>query len=153
MFKFLSALLDRMGIWFGVIFKFILPVFAMYRPIKAFALSVTIFSMEVGGSAQSMNSLGIICFYLVYAVLVIMLILLPKVASAMEFVLIFSYFAFLGILYFVDYFSSQIADADGIIHTYSKALPLVLIFLAGKIFFYFFIKKNKSQIETELKYS
>lgn len=153
MFKSLSSLLDKMGIWFGVIFKFIIPVLVMYRPIKTFALTVTIFLMTVGGSPQSMNNLGIVAFYLIYAVLIVMLILLPKVASAMEFVLIFCYFAFLGMFYFVDYFSMHIADLNNIILTYVRVLPLVLTFLAGKIFFFIFIRKNKQKIESELKYN
>lgn len=142
-------MLNRMGAWFGIIFKLVIPALVIYRPIKTFALSVTMFGMEIYGPSQSVSNLGIVIFYLIYAILIIMLILFPKIASAMEFVLIFYYFAFLGALYFIDYFSTTFAQTDQIFHTYIREIPLVLVFLAGKIFFFIFIKKNKTILDEE----
>ncbi|MBR3988558.1 MAG: hypothetical protein IKK10_04565 [Clostridia bacterium] len=147
MFKFFSALLDKMGSWFGIIFKIILPGIVMYRPVKMFAFAVMVFGTTLGGDITSFDKLGIVIFYMLYAILVLMLFLFPKVASAMEFCLMAFYFVCLIVFNFIDFFSNNFVGLSDIVRSYSYALPLVLIFLIGKILFYIFITANREKIE------
>ena len=119
----------------------------MYRPIKALAFSVVLVGTYSGNYAPSINTLGIVLFFLVYVVLLAMLIWFPKVASAIEFVLIAYYVLFLATLYFGGNFSSYIAKMSSFFWTYVYELPVVLVFLAGKILFFFFILSNRKKID------
>ena len=92
MFKLFSTLLERMGNWFGIIFKILLPAVIMYRPIKMVGFSLLVFGSILGGDVSSLNNFGIILFVIIYIVFGIMLILFPKAASALEFILILYYF-------------------------------------------------------------
>ena len=136
-----------MGSWFGVVFKIILPAVVMYRPIKMFSLSVVVFGLSLGGESQSLNNFSLILFFLTYAVVVIMLFLFPKAASVVEFFLIFYYFACLVVFYFVDFFRLSFEGMTDIVHNYARALPLVIVFLIGKILFFIFIKTNRYEFE------
>lgn len=150
MFRLLSAILDKMGFWFGIIFKLLVPLVVMFRPIKAFSFSIVLIGTHYGNYAPSLNKFAIVVFFLVYIVLLAMLIWFPKVASAIEFVIIGYYIVFLATLYFGGNFSSYIAKISPFFWTYVFELPFVLLFLAGKIIFFFFILSNRKNIE-ELK--
>lgn len=151
MFRFFSALLDKMGNWFGIIFKMILPAILMYRPIKMFAFSVLVFGVTLGGNSYSFNDLGVVLFYIVYAILVLMLLLFPQVASAMEFALMGYYFLSLTVFSTVGYFADRLVGIETVIHANARAVPLVAAFLAGKILFYIFIRVNRDKIEVGRK--
>ena len=69
MFNLISVALEKLGNWFGIIFKIILPIVAMYRPIKTFALSVVMLGTYYDGNAASMNNLGLVLFGILYVVL------------------------------------------------------------------------------------
>lgn len=147
MFKFVSAVLEKMGNWFGIIFKIIIPLAVMYRPIKAFSFSLVLIGTFCGGDSQDLSDLGVIVFGVLYGIFILMLIFFPKLASATEFFLIFCYFAFLATVYIAGFYSDFFAGMSQILHTYARELPLVIVFLAGKIFFFFFIKANNEKYE------
>ena len=152
MSKFIFATLDKLGNWFGIIFKIILPLFVMYRPIKTFTLSFATFGALLGGDSHKLSDIGVIAFFVLYGVVVLLLIFLPKVASATEFFLILFYFGFWALVYFAAPYNIHFAGMSELIRTYLTALPLVVVFLAGKIFFYFFVRKNRisiAQIKSE----
>ena len=146
MSNFIFLALDKMGNWFGIIFKIILPLFAMYRPIKTFTLSFAVFGALLGGDSQMLSDIGVIAFFVLYGIFAVLLIFLPKVASATEFFLIFFYLGFWALVYFAAPHSIHFEGMTKIFLTYLKALPLVMIFLAGKIFFFYFVRKNYMSI-------
>ena len=156
MSKFIFATLDKLGNWFGIIFKIILPLIAMYRPIKTFTLSFAAFGSLLGGDSQNLSDIGVISFFILYGILVLLLIFLPKVASATEFFLIFFYLGFWALVYFAAPYNVHFEGLTELLRTYLMALPLVVVFLAGKIFFFFFVKKNYkniAQIKSENSYT
>lgn len=147
MFKLYAYILDKLGVWFGIIFKMVLPFLVMYRPIKTFAFSIVVVGTYYMGSSPSLNTFGIVLFYLIYAVLLALLIWFPKVASAVEFVLIGVYFAFIGGLYVLGFYSSFVRSMAPFLHIYIKELPFVAVFFVGKILFFFFLLSNRKDIE------
>ena len=146
MTKFILNVLEKMGKWFGIIFKIIIPLLVMYRPIKNFAFSFVVFGTYFGSDAQQINKLGFIVFCILYAVFIMLLLLFPKVASATEFVLIGYYFAFLVFAYIAGFYSGYFASVANILNEYTKAVPIVVLFLVGKVFFFFFVRKNYTSI-------
>lgn len=142
LFDIVNAMLNKMGNWFGIIFKIILPAIIMYRPIKMLSLSILVFGTVFGGEADSLNTFALMVFIFLYVIFAIMLFLFPKAASAIEFFLIFYYFASLGVFWFVDFFREGFDVMPEVVLSYARAIPWVLIFLAGKIFFFFFIRAN-----------
>lgn len=147
MYKSITSLFEKMGNWFGIVFKLILPFFVMYRPIKTFVFSLVLLVTGIGGNSFSSNDMGVFVFIIVYAVFVLLLFLLPKVASATEFVLIGWYFVF---LIFLAVSGLSILPGEMLNHflnTYSQELPWVIIFLAGKIFIFFFVKSHSKEYE------
>mgnify|MGYP003295736503 CR=1 FL=1 len=89
--------------------------------------------------------MGVFIFVIVYAVFVLLLFLLPKVASATEFVIITWYFVFLIVVAVSDFGGVSAESVNHILNTYSQELPWVIIFLAGKIFVFFFVKSNSKE--------
>lgn len=151
MSRFILNVLEKMGKWFGIIFKVIIPLLVMYRPIKTFVFSFVVIGTYFGGSAQDINKIGLVAFCILYAIFFVLLMFFSKVASATEFVLIAYYFIFLAFIYLAGYYSNFFAGMTDILYSYSKAIPIVLLFLAGKIFFFFFVRKNYMSI-AQLKY-
>lgn len=147
MFKLISVALEKMGNWFGIIFKMIIPFAVMYRPIKTFTFFIVLAGTFCGGDSHALSDMGVIVFGILYGVFALLLIFLPKVASVTEFVLIGFYFAFLAISYIAGFYSDFFAAMSQLLHTYAKALPLVIVFLMGKILFFFFIRTNNESYE------
>ncbi len=147
MFKLIAGIVERMGNWFGIIFKIVLPFIVMYRPIKTLSFSIVVFGAYYGGNADFLNTIALALFGLLYVILVALLICAPKVASAVEFLLIAYYFAFLGFVYFAGFYSSFFEGMNHYLLIYIRELPLVLIFLTGKIIFFFFIRSNRASLE------
>lgn len=145
MYKAITSLFEKMGNWFGVVFKLILPFFVMYRPIKTFVFSFVLLVTAGGGNTFSSSDMGVFIFVIVYAVFVLLLFLLPKVASATEFVIITWYFVFLIVVAVSDFGVVSAESVKHILNTYSQELPWVIIFLAGKIFVFFFVKSNSKE--------
>lgn len=145
MYKAITSLFEKMGNWFGVVFKLILPFFVMYRPIKTFVFSIVLLVTAGGGNLFSSSDMGVFIFVIVYAVFVLLLFLLPKVASATEFVIITWYFVFLIVVAVSDFGGVSAESVKHILNTYSQELPWVIIFLAGKIFVFFFVKSNSKE--------
>ena len=147
MFKLFSTLLERMGNWFGIIFKILLPAVIMYRPIKMVGFSLLVFGAILGGDVSSLNNFGIILFVIFYVVFGIMLILFPKAASALEFILILYYFGCIIAFGFSDFFTQRIVGIADVAFTYAKMAPFIFIFLLGKVLFFIFLKVNRDKIE------
>lgn len=139
-------MLGKMGKWFGIIFKIIIPLLVMYRPIKSFAFSIVVFGTCFGSEAQQINAFGFAAFCVVYVVFFVLLLFFTKAASATEFVLIGYYFACLVFAYIAGYYDHFFASMTDILYEYTKAVPLVILFLAGKIFFFFFVRRNYMKI-------
>ena len=146
MFNFVSRALDKMGNWFGIIFKLILPAVVMYRPAKFFALSFLVYGTTLGGDFRSLNGFCEILFYAVCGVLLLMLLLFPKAASATEFGLMGLYFINLTVFSVTDYFTNLVSGLEGALSIYFKWLPVIILFFAGKIFFYIYLSKNRVEI-------
>lgn len=146
MSKFILNVLQKMGKWFGIIFKIIIPLFCMYRPIKTFVFSFVVVGTYFGSDAQQINKLGMIAFGVIYVIFFVLLLFFSKAASATEFVLIAYYFAFLAFICIAGHYSNFFAGMTEILYTYAMAVPVVLLFLVGKIFFFFFVKRNYMSI-------
>lgn len=143
---FILKVLEKMGKWFGIIFKIILPLLFMYRPLKSLAFSFVVLGTYFGSEAQQINALGTVAFCVFYIVFFVLLMFFPKIASATEFVLIGYYFAALAFAYIAGQYNAFFAGMSHIIYEYTKAVPIVILFLSGKIFFFFFVKKNYMSI-------
>ncbi len=149
MFKLISGILDKMGNWFGVVFKIIIPIVVMYYPIRFSVLSIYIYGVAYGGSHTTFDGLCEVMFWLLYLIFVAMVFLIPKVASGMEFIIASYYIITLIICAKSAYLGMMVKNLDVTVDFYAKLLPLVLVFLAGKIMFYFFIKNNRARIEVQ----
>ena len=147
MYKSISSLFEKMGNWYGIVFKLIIPFFVMYRPIKAFIFSFVLMVTAGGGNIFSSSDMGLFMFIILYAVFVLLLFLLPKVASAIEFVFITWYFVFLIVFAILNFGGGSSANIWHILSTYSRELPWVIIFLSGKIFVFFFVRSNSKEYE------
>jgi hypothetical protein len=139
-------MLGKMGKWFGIIFKIIIPLLAMYRPIKTLSFSIVVFGIHFWGNPEQMNNFGTVAFIAFYVIFFVLLLLCPKIASAIEFILIAYYFAFFVFAYIAGNNSAYFASVTQILYEYIKAAPIVLLFLSGKIFFFFFVRKNYMRI-------
>lgn len=149
MYKIISSLFEKMGNWFGIVFKMIIPFFVMYRPLKAFVFSCILLETADGGNFYFFSRFGFLVFVFMYIILMVLLIFFPKVASAVEFVLIIWYFAFLIYLGVSDFSVDSAKNAEHLIITYSQELPLVILFLAGKLFVFFFVRAHSKEYETK----
>lgn len=151
MFRLISTLLDKMGKWFGIIFKTILPIGVMYFATRLAVFSIFIFGTAAGGDYGKLDGLCEVVFWLLYGVFIIMVLAFPKIASVMEFVIIPYYFVILILCYNVDYFTLMINALEATLSTYAMVFPLVAVFLAGKIMFYFFLRKYRGRIEDDIQ--
>lgn len=150
MYKFISSFLEKLGNWFGIIFKIALPLLFMYRPIKTFVFSFVVIGFASGADSYVSSDFGVIAFSIVYAVLALLLFFFPRAASVFEFFLIAWYFAFL-IATYAGALDKVFPDAEHILKTYSKEIIPVLLFLAAKIFFFFFIMAHDEEYEKKQK--
>ncbi len=149
MYKFITSLLDKMGSWFGIVFKIILPLVIMYRPIRLTAFTVYVYGALISGNVTAFNDLGQIAIYALYIVLLCMLFLAPKAASVFEFVMVPYYLINLIILTTAEYFELNVAGLEEALVPYVRMAPVVILFIAFKIFFYFFIKVNREKLEED----
>lgn len=149
MYKIISSLFEKMGNWFGIIFKLVLPFLVMYRPIKTFIFSFVLIEASYSGSAYFTSEFGLFLFIFVYVVFTLLLFLLPKVASATEFVFITWYFVFLIVIAGSNFSGESAENFKHILSTYSQELPWVIIFLIGKILVFIFIKSHSKEYEKE----
>ena len=145
--KFILAAVEKMGNWFGIIFKILLPFVVMYRPIKTFVFLLVVTATAMGGDSQELSRYGILIFCAVYALFTLLLIFFPKIASAAEFFLMFCYFAFFVSVVVMSPHSVVFANLGPVVRTYSKEAPVVFAFFAGKIYFFFFIRANRAALE------
>ena len=112
-----------MGIWYGILFKLIVPLLVMYRPIKTLAFSIIVIGIYYGGEPKSLNAFCWVLFCLAYVVLLAFLIWFPKAASAVEFFLIAYYIGVLGLLYVGGHFSSYLGKFYPLVWAYGYELP------------------------------
>ncbi|MBQ2824872.1 MAG: hypothetical protein IJF19_01235 [Clostridia bacterium] len=149
MYKFITNLLDKMGNWFGIVFKIILPAIIMYRPIRLTAFTFYVYGALISGNVTAFNDLGKISIYVLYIVLLCMLFLAPKSASVFEFVMVPYYLINLIILSTAEYFELNVAGLEEALVPYVRMAPVVILFIAFKVFFYFFIKVNRNKLEED----
>lgn len=147
MFKAFSTLLEKMGNWFGIIFKIILPIIIMYRPIRLAAYTVYVYGTTLGGDYYTFNGLGEVIYYILYAIFILLVFLFPKAASGFEFVVIPYYFVSLILFKSIEVFELALNGLDSILTTYIRVAPFVALFFVGKILFYIFIRTNRGKIE------
>lgn len=154
MFRLFSAILDKMGSWFGVIFKIIIPVLVMFLPTKLAVYSIYIFGVTLGGEYYSLSGFCEVAFYLVYAFFILMAILFPRVATVMEFIIIPYYLLTLILSSTLNPIVLMLTSLEEQLTSYWYVLPFVLVFVAFKIAFHFFISSNRDafQKEKEEKY-
>ena len=77
MFRLIAVALEKLGNWFGIIFKIVVPIIAMYRPIKTLSFSIVVFGAYLGGNSDALNTFAIVMFGLLYVILVVLLIFTP----------------------------------------------------------------------------
>ncbi|MBQ8795707.1 MAG: hypothetical protein IJZ54_04725 [Clostridia bacterium] len=147
MFKLFSAMLEKMGNWFGIIFKIIIPVFIMFRPLKLTAFTIFMGGTMLGGDYTTFDGLGQIAFYVMYIIFILLCFLFPKVASAFEFVIIPYYFVSLIVLNVSDYLNLVYSGLGNALTSYERMAPVVALFLIAKIVFFIFLKTNGEKIE------
>lgn len=151
MINFLDNLLNKMGIWFGIIFKITIPALLFFYPFKmtmfGVAMLATAFGIDTGEFGQ--NSQLIAGF--LYTIFVVILIFLPRVASAIEFILtpiylVSLYYVYL-LLFGVQFYSLNITDIAPFINMNKASVVFLAIFIVFKILFFFFVVINRSNIE------
>ena len=154
MYKILSAVFNKMESWFGVVFKILIPALVMILPIKLTTYSIYIYGVTFGGDYYSLSGFSEVLFYILYALLILAAILFPRVASAMEFVIIPYYVLTLVISSMVSDITMMLTSFEEQLTSYWYALPFVMVFLVFKIIFYFFIRSHKELFlkEKEEKY-
>lgn len=149
MYRLISTLLDKMGSWFGVVFKILLPAIIMYRPIRLTAFTIYIYGALLSGNTNAFNDFGKIAIYVLYLVLGLMLIFAPEAASVFEFVMVPYYLINLIILSTVEYFEVNVAGLEQALEPYVRMAPVVIGFIICKIVFYFFINANRDRLEAD----
>lgn len=149
MYKLISTLLDKMGNWFGIIFKILIPAIIMHRPIRLASFTIYVYGGLITGNVNLFHDLGKMSVYLFYIMLALLLLFSPKAASVFEFVVIPYYFLNLILLSTVEYFQVNIVGLEDALQPYIRMAPLVAVFLVCKILFYFFVILNRDKMEEE----
>ena len=147
MYKLISSLLDKMGNWFGIVFKILIPAIVMYRPIRFTAFTIYVYGGLLTGNVRFFNDIGKFSIYLFYLILLLLLYFSPEAASVFEFVMIPSYILNLILLSTIEYFQINIVGIESALQPYIRMAPVVVLFLAFKILFYFFVKSNRDKLE------
>ena len=151
MINFLDNLLNKMGIWFGIIFKITIPAILFYYPFKMIMLAgvllASILGIDMGTFGQ--NSQMIASF--LFVIFVAILIFSPRVASAIEFILtpiyLVSLYYIYSLLFNVQFFSLNITDSAPFINMNKATVVALAIFIIFKILFFFFVVINRNNIE------
>lgn len=151
MINFLDNLLNKMGIWFGIIFKITIPAILFYYPFKMIMLAgvllASILGIDMGAFGQ--NSQMIASF--LFVIFVAILIFSPRVASAIEFILTPIYLVSLYYIYLllfnVQFFSLNITDSAPFINMNKATVVALAVFIIFKILFFFFVVINRNNIE------
>lgn len=147
MFKLFSAMLEKMGNWFGIIFKILIPIVIMYRPLKLTAFTIFVGGTYFGGDYSTFDGLGQIAFYAMYVIFILLCFLFPKAASAFEFVIIPYYFITLIVFNVSDYLNLVYDGLSNALTSYERMAPVVALFLVAKIVFFVFLRTNGDKIE------
>ena len=151
MINFLDNLLNKMGIWFGIIFKITIPAILFYYPFKMIMLAgvllASILGIDMGAFGQ--NSQMIASF--LFVIFVAILIFSPRVASAIEFILtpiyLVSLYYIYAVLFNVQFFRLNITDSAPFINMNKATVVALAIFIIFKILFFFFVVINRNNIE------
>ena len=151
MINFLDNLLNKMGIWFGIIFKITIPAILFYYPFKMIMLAgvllASILGIDMGAFGQ--NSQMIASF--LFVIFVAILIFSPRVASAIEFILtpiyLVSLYYIYSLLFNVQFFSLNITDSAPFINMNKATVVALAVFIIFKILFFFFVVINRNNIE------
>ena len=151
MINFLDNLLNKMGIWFGIIFKITIPAILFYYPFKMIMLGgvllASILGIDMGAFGQ--NSQMIASF--LFVIFVAILIFSPRVASAIEFILTPIYLVSLYYIYLllfnVQFFRLNITDSAPFINMNKATVVALAVFIIFKILFFFFVVINRNNIE------
>ena len=151
MINFLDNLLNKMGIWFGIIFKITIPAILFYYPFKMIRLAgvllASILGIDMGAFGQ--NSQMIASF--LFVIFVAILIFSPRVASAIEFILtpiyLVSLYYIYSLLFNVQFFSLNITDSAPFININKATVVALAVFIIFKILFFFFVVINRNNIE------
>lgn len=151
MVKFLDNLLKKMGVWFGIIFKIIIPAILFFYPFKMLMTGGLLLANILGIDTKTFAPQSQTVVIFLYVVFLVMLIFAPKVASAIEFIITPLYFISLYYMYLllfnVQFFSLNITDSAPFININKANVILLVIFIIFKILFFFFILINKKNIE------
>ena len=151
MINFLDNLLNKMGIWFGIIFKITIPAILFYYPFKMIMLAgvllASILGIDMGAFGQ--NSQMIASF--LFVIFVAILIFSPRVASAIEFILtpiyLVSLYYIYAVLFNVQFFRLNITDSAPFINMNKATVVALAVFIIFKILFFFFVVINRNNIE------
>ena len=151
MINFLDNLLNKMGIWFGIIFKITIPAILFYYPFKmimlAGALLASILGIDMGVFGQNSQMIASFLFIIFVAILIFS----PRVASAIEFILTPIYLVSLYYIYLllfnVQFFRLNITDSAPFINMNKATVVALAIFIIFKILFFFFVVINRNNIE------
>ena len=151
MINFLDNLLNKMGIWFGIIFKITIPAILFYYPFKMMMLGGVLLAsiLRIDTGIVSQNSQLIASF--LFIIFVAILIFLPRLASAIEFILtpvyLVSLYYIYSLLFNVQFFSLNITDSAPFININKATVVALAIFITFKILFFFFVVINRKNIE------
>ena len=151
MLKFLDTLLNKMGVWFGIVFKITIPAILYYYPLQILALAgvllATILEIDIGVIGQYSQIIAIS----LYVIFVIILIFLPKVASVLEFLITPAYLFALHYVYLllfkVQFYRPNITDIAPYINRNKANVLLLIVFMFFKIVFFFFVVIDKKNIK------
>ena len=155
MFLAIDYFLKKLGSAFGVIFKVLIPAVLYFFPFKILILGLAYLLLQLGVSTFLAKNIETV-YIVLYIIFVMMLVFLPKVASAIEFVLTPLYLVAVEYVYTVLFkthfyslvFSRNIYD----ININRICVVALLIFIAFKIIFFIYIRNNIDKIydmETE----
>ncbi|MDO4748170.1 MAG: hypothetical protein Q4A12_03230 [Eubacteriales bacterium] len=152
MINAIDLFLKKLGPMYGIVFKLLIPAVLFYFPFKMLVLT-SVIGFSMFGITVSYGHYVDIIVLVIYIVFVAMLIFLPKVASAIEFVVTPLYFVALKyeylILFNVDFYSFDFSSQVYQINLHRMLVILIIVFILFKLLFFVFVKLNRKNIIKE----
>ncbi len=148
-FLAIDTFLKKLGSAFNGIFKILIPALLFYFPFKVLTFTAVILLSLLGISTSLGENIETV-YIVLYICFVILLVLLPKVASAIEFVLTPLYFIALhfeySILFKTNFYSFDFSQKIYEINYNRICVIALVIFMIFKIIFFLYMKHNRERI-------
>ena len=148
-FLAIDTFLKKLGSAFNGIFKVLIPALLYFFPFKVLVFSSVIFltqfgfPLKFGGNTETAYIVLYLCF-------VILLVLKPKIASAIEFVITPIYFVAVqyeySILFNLNFYSFDFSVNIFDININRMCVIALVVFMIFKVLFYMYLRQNRDRI-------